>query len=51
MQSEDPTPEAAPLVLGLIQVNPHRGRQDGGQAQETAMQRVATVIQEPLVAQ
>ena len=51
MQAEAPIPEADPLVLGLIQVNPLPGWQDGGQAQETAMQRVAKVSQEPLVAQ
>ena len=41
MQTEAPIPEADPLVLGLIQVNPLPGWQDGGQAQVTAMQRVA----------
>jgi hypothetical protein len=51
MQSEAPIPEADPLVPGPIQANPLPGWQDGGQAQETALQRVAKVSQELLIAQ
>ena len=39
MQCEAPIPEVDPLALGLNQVNPLLGWQDGGQAQETALQK------------
>ena len=42
-QGEAPIPEVDPLVLGLMQVDPLIGWQDGGQAQETGLERVATV--------
>ena len=52
MLGEAPIPEADPLVRGLIQVNPLPGWQESGQAQKTAMQRVAAkVSQEPLITQ
>ena len=51
MQGEAPVSEVDPLALGLINVNPLFGWQDGGQAQETGLQRVAQVTAEPLIAQ
>ena len=51
MQAEAPITEADPLVLGDIRANPLLGWQDSGQAQEIALQRVAKVRQESLIAQ
>ncbi len=50
MQTEAPIPIYDPLLLGLIQVNPLPGWQDSGHGQETALQRVAELSQEPLIA-